>query len=143
MAVEKELSGSNDQQTTSDAALDAESQDLLREVAGNTERVDDGIQDVKARLRTLEERVGQTDAKFSLRAAVRETLPEAPDDVDPTEPVRYEQWASTPSEVAARLNADVSEVRDKLESLAEETAEVQSVDGGPDGETYYFRNMGV
>jgi hypothetical protein len=43
-----------------------------------TERIDDDVTDVKARLRQLEKRVGGQ-AEFSLRAAVRETLRAADD----------------------------------------------------------------
>ena len=80
---------------------------MMREVKGNTERIEDGVTDVKARLRQLEERVGGQ-AEFSLRAAVRETLRAADDGL-------------TAGAIAARLNAKAVDVEEALEAMEGDT----------------------
>jgi len=117
LAVEKELSeddsdGSGAPQTSVDAA----SSDMLREVKGNTERIDNGISDVKARLRQIEERVG-AQADFSLRAAVRETVP-----------TDEENWL-TAGQIAARLDAKKSDVQEILDRLHQD-GEVREIPVG-------------
>jgi hypothetical protein len=124
------------------AGLDDESSDLLREIAGSTERVEDGLTDVKARLRQLEERVGESGPEFSLQAAVRETLPERPE-LDPGTPDNPHEYGLTAKQIAARLNANQSDVRDALDTLTAESSEVEGRLGGPDSETYYFHTGGV
>ena len=109
LSVEKELA--EDESTDSGASLastEAASSDMLREVKGNTERIEDGVTDVKARLRQIEERVGGQ-AEFSLRAAVRETLRAAEDGL-------------TAGQIAARLNARESDVKEALDSMEGDVA---------------------
>lgn len=108
LAVEQELAegGGSGSSGSGEATLDDESTDLLREVKGSTDRVEGGIEDVKARLHRIEERVGQSGAEFSLRAAVRETVPE--------------DSGLTAAQIAGRLNARESEVSEALESLEKE-----------------------
>jgi hypothetical protein len=105
LAVEKELSvDESGDSGASQASADAASSDMMREVKGNTERIDNGISDVKARLRQIEERVG-AQADFSLRAAVRETVPKD-----------EENWL-TAGQIAARLDAKKSDVQEILDRL--------------------------
>jgi len=108
LAVERELAeDESDDSGPAQASADAASSDMLREVKGNTERIEDGVTDVKARLRQLEERVGGQ-AEFSLRAAVRETLRAAEDGL-------------TAGEIAARLNAKAVDVQEALEAMEGDT----------------------
>ena len=148
LAVEQELAeGGGGSDTGSQATLDEGSTDLLREVKGSTDRVEGGIEDVKARLRRLEERVGQTGPKFSLKAAVRETLntrpegeivdgPDGPTELEPTE--SPEEYGLTLTQVAARLNADESEVEEALNTLEQE-GEIRSLGGSTEDGWLYFR----
>jgi len=104
LAVEKELAEDESGDSGApQASVEAASSDMMREVKGNTERIEDGVTDVKARLRQLEERVGGQ-AEFSLRAAVRETLRAADDGL-------------TAGEIAARLNAKAVDVQEALEAM--------------------------
>jgi hypothetical protein len=108
LAVEKELAGDESGDSGApQASAEAASSDMMREVKGNTERIEDGVTDVKARLRQLEERVGGQ-AEFSLRAAVRETLRAAEDGL-------------TAGEIAARLNAKAVDVQEALEAMEGDT----------------------
>jgi len=134
LAVEKELADESNNSGTVDASLDSESTDLLREVSGSTERIEQGVTDVKARLRQVEERIGESGPTFSLKAAVRESLPEA-DSENPEDGLTVRQ-------IAARLNADESDVRDALDSLKRE-GEVRSLGGGPENQNYHFRQEGL
>lgn len=113
LAVEQELAEGGDSGSTEDgqASLDEESTDLLREVKGTTDRVEGGVEDVKARLQRVEERVGQSGADLSFEAAVRETVPE--------------DTGLTAAQIAGRLNARESEVAKALESLEYEGEIVQ------------------
>ncbi|MGB9953568.1 hypothetical protein ACOZ4F_14370 [Haloarcula marismortui] len=108
LAVEKELTEDESGDSGApQASAEAASSDMMREVKGNTERIEDGVTDVKARLRQLEERVGGQ-AEFSLRAAVRETLRAAEDGL-------------TAREIAARLNAKAVDVQEALEAMEGDT----------------------
>jgi hypothetical protein len=134
LAVEKELADNFGDSGTVDATLDSESTDLLREVSGTTERVEQGVTDLKARLRQVEERIGESGPRFSFKAAVRESLPEA-DSENP-------ESGFTLTQIAARLTADQSDVRDALDSLKQE-GEVRSLGGGSENKNYYFRQRGL
>ncbi|MDG5778956.1 helix-turn-helix domain-containing protein [Haloarculaceae archaeon H-GB1-1] len=135
LAVEQELAEGGSTGSSpegGEATLDEESSDLLREVKGTTERVEGGVEDVKARLHRLEERVGQSGPEFSLRAAVRETVPEG-----------SREDGLTVRQIAARLNADRGDVSDALDSLEEE-GEVRPGPGGEDGSNeVWFRPGGL
>ena len=133
LAVEQELADSeaSGSSVSGEATLDDESSDLLREVKGTTERVEGGVEDVKTRLLRLEERVGQGSPEFSLRAAVRETVPEG-----------SRGDGLTARQIAARLNADRGDVSDALDSLEEE-GEVLPGPAGEDGsKEVWFRPGG-
>ncbi|WP_277540641.1 hypothetical protein [Haloarcula laminariae] len=107
LAVEKELAEDTDASDAPQTSADAASSDMLREVKGNTERIEDGVTDVKTRLRQVEERVGGQ-SEFSLRAAVRETLRAAEDGL-------------TAGQIAARLNAKAADVMEALEGMEGDT----------------------
>jgi uncharacterized protein (DUF342 family) len=134
LAVEKELSEDFGASGEVDAALDSESKDLVREISGSTERLEQGVTELKARLRQVEERIGESGPKFSFKAAVRESLPEA-DSMNP-------ESGFTSTQTAARLGAEESEVREALESLKKE-GEVQSLGGGSENKNYYFQQRGL
>lgn len=138
LAVEKELTeDESPDTTTSPATVETASNDMLREVKGNTERIEDGITDVKARLSQIESRVGGQ-AEFSLRAAIRETLP-VPESGPNAKPA---EDGLTEKEIAARLNADRDDVTEALDALENE-GEVRSLTGGSPQKTVYVRSGGV
>lgn len=143
-AVENELSDATAGSKGGGPSLDEEHADTLREIKASSERTEDGITDLKARLRQLEERVGESGETFSLRAAVRETLPEAvyEESGGGSTRVNPKEYALTAKQVAARLNADESEVEDALDALETESSEVHSGGPGPDGEILYFYEGG-
>jgi hypothetical protein len=145
LSVEKELSGENGG-THGDASLDAEASDTLQQVAGSTDRIEGTLSEVQDRLRTVEQRIGQSNSEVSVKAAIRETLDERPPDAHveelpedaPADAVvtgyEYDEFGLTSRQIAARLNADESTVRETLREMPR----VRSVKGGPDNETYYF-----
>ena len=109
LAVENELAEDESADTgASQASADAASSDMLREVKGTTERIDDGVNDLKARLTQVEKRVGGQ-AEFSLRAAVRETLRAADDGL-------------TAGQIAARLDARPPDVKEALAGMEGDVA---------------------
>lgn len=142
LAVSKELADDAEVHPVEVSADAPMSGDTLREIQGTTERVEDGMTDVKARLRSLEERVGETGADISLKSAVRETLPEPPE-LEPGTPDNPSVYGLTAEQVAARLDGDTDDVQEALTSLSKESSEVTGRTGGEPVETYYFRQGGA
>ncbi|ELZ93284.1 hypothetical protein [Haloferax sulfurifontis] len=129
-SVELKLQGKfSEPQTRSDDGDDAAASGEILTVL---RQLQTGINDLEERMNALE-RVGEAEASYDLRKAVFSFLPEE------RRSSKYADWAITCEELAQKLGADEPAVQDTLDDLAEETGQVASVSGGPDGETYWFK----
>lgn len=105
--------------------------EAVTEVAEAIDRLENTVSDMDRRLSAVRESVDNSGG-YSLKAGVRECLPVSPE--NPTD-------GYTDRQIAARLDARESDVRDTLDDL-QQSGEVRSLSGGPENETYYFRQGG-
>lgn len=148
-AVEKEVSGASG--GSGDSGGEAHGEALTQALEA-IDRLENTVSSMDKRLSAVKETVDSSGPDISLKAAVRETLPTVPDSAlapggesgegsyiagpeeggpDP------DDWAMTATQVAARLNADESAVRQATEELATESPEVESLRDGE--QTFYHR----
>jgi len=132
-AVRREIGGDYD----SDSSGASASADVVTEVAEAIDRLENTVSDMDRRLETVRESV-QSEEAYSFEAAIRETLGKRPKDAPPE---NAPDFGLTVREIAARLDARESDVRDALRDL-EQSGEVRSLGGGPENENYYFQRRG-
>lgn len=137
-AVRREIAGDHDRQSG-----DSASSEVVTEVAEAIDRLENTVSDMDQSLETVRESV-QSKESYSFEAAIRETLnkrpkgetvegPNGPTELSSTEsPADY---GLTVSEIAARLDARESDVRDALRDL-EQSGEIRSLN------EYYFQRRG-
>lgn len=77
--------------------------------------------------------INESEATYDLQRALFSLLPEGP------KSMKYNRWALTCEELANKLGAEEQAVQESLNDLEEVTGEVRSVFGGPDDETYWFK----
>jgi hypothetical protein len=97
-AVRREIAGDHDRQSG-----DSASSEVVTEVAEAIDRLENAVSDMDRRLDTVRETVDSEGPQYSFMAAVRETVP------------RDEHL--TAGQIAARLDARESDVRDALAEL--------------------------
>lgn len=115
------------------------SPEMVQEVSAAIDSLENTVNDMDGRLRAVRESVQSGGPDYSFRAAVRETVPVAESGPDGD---YYAEYGRSVTEIAARLNADESDVRDALGEL-ETNGEVTSATGGSAQETVYVRTEGV
>ena len=128
-AVEKEISDSGGAEVPGG---NAPSQ-TVTELQETIDRLENTISSMDTRLSSVQETVHETDSRISIKAAVRQTLPEATQ--EPTDGL-------TTTQIAARLNADETDVKVALEEL-QDANEVRGLKGGTDNTAYFSLRGGV
>ncbi|MBP1985850.1 hypothetical protein [Halolamina salifodinae] len=132
-AVRREIAGDHDREntgTTTDPGM-------VTEVAESIDGLENTVREMDRRLEAIRESV-QSEEKYSFKAAIRESLNKRPKDANVEETPQY---GLTASEIAARLDANETDVREALLEL-ENSGEVRSLGGGPDNANYYFQRRG-
>lgn len=128
-AVEKEISGGTSAaETSADAAPDSEAVTDLQETVNSLQG---DMNDVQSQLTGVREAV-QSGPGISVRAAVRETLPELD-----AQFAFQEEEGLTAEQVAARLDGDDDEIQDALDTLEAQHPAVESAD--VDGTAHYYK----
>lgn|GEM_PF-2003082 len=141
MSVQKEINGEYDFDQRREA---------VEEGGANSGEVLTRLQQIQTALDNLDQRVSgiesleTAEASYDLKKAVWELLPEEPEEVvdDEIPAVWAEEGLDkldvvTPQEIARRLGADVDDVEEVLDDLAENTGQVQRSDKNHDGNHYW------
>jgi len=121
-AVEKEMSGPSE-------GAEVPPSNAPQELLETIDRLENTVSGMDTRLESVQETVQETGPDISIKAAVRETLPEATEEPEA---------GLTVTQVAARLNARETDVKVALEELTESN-EVRGLKGGPENQAYYAR----
>ena len=129
LSVEKEINGSHGERDAPSGDTETRNEG---EILTALRQIQTDVGDVEERLSALEG-IKTAEADYDLRKAVYSFLPEERDNLE------YATWATTVEEIARKLGAEESDVKDTLDSLEERTGQVASVAGGPEGETYWFK----
>jgi hypothetical protein len=105
----------------------------------------DGINDLQTSVNSMEKRLNAIEQDMGVmqgmdvQDAVFNALPTPPKDMDPSDPVKYHEWAATVTEIAEETARPKSEIRQAIERLQEVSGQVQGRSGGPDDQTYYYK----
>jgi len=149
-AVRRELEGHHTAESGEQAASSSET---VNEVAETVDRLENTVRNMDTRLSAIKESVESTGPELSVKAAVRETLPTVPDSAlvpdedgydkhvaDPniSQAPNPEEWALTATNIAARLNADETVVKNVLNEMTVELPYVETLQH--EGEKFYFRD---
>jgi len=96
---------------------------LGTEIAETVDRLENTVNKMDKRLNAVQESVGSTGPEISVEAAIRETLPVLPENHDQV--MFPDDTIGMPARVvAARLNAEEYEIREKLQELEKESPAV-------------------
>ena len=140
LSVERQMQGKYNQPEApsgnSDAAESGEVLTVLR-------KIQTGVEDLEERLDAIEE-VNEAEANFDLQKAIWELLPEEPNAVVDNEiplPEKPENTSAiTAEELAGKLGAEQTVVRDTLDELVESTGQVQRSDVNHNGRHYWRKS---
>lgn len=129
LSVNKEINDGHDRNLAPSGDTETRNEG---EILTALRQIQTDVGDVENRLSALEG-IKTAEADYDLRKAVYSFLPEERDSLE------YATWATTVEEIARKLGAEKSDVKDTLDSLEDGTGQVASVAGGPEGETYWFK----
>lgn len=138
LAVQREIT---DPEPSHNGVQDVVEKDESSEVLQSLNRLERAVTDVQEEVETLgrETRAGDL---YDLEQVLLEVLPTSSKELDPStelKPEELESGAATPRNLAGRIGADTSDVVDAVERLAENTAQVRSVERRDTDDTYYWR----
>jgi hypothetical protein len=145
LSVEREMQGRYDQpQTVPDDTDDAVSGEVLTTLR----QIQTGLSDLEDRMSAIES-VGQAEASYDLKKAVYQVLPSDDELQSPIATVSEipepenpdDLGVMTARDVAQAIGADVAEVEDTLDELAETTGQVQRSDTNHGGNHYWKRGQ--
>lgn len=134
LAVQRELQGSTESQTPTEAPTDPEVLKSLRELEASVESIQDEVEVLS--------RESKADELYSIEQVLLEVLPGVSQDEDPyanphlptSEAV---EGYPTAHDIAGRIGADTSVVKDTLERLTENTSTVRTISPQDEGDELY------
>lgn len=136
LAVQKELRVKNGSQSDPKTASDPE-------VLESLNRLETAVEDIQSDLDAIG-REAKSDELYSLEQVLLEVLPTYDPDVDPfgadprtTDMEALLEEIPTAHEIAGRIGADTSDVRDAVKRLAENTSRVNTLHQDESGESVY------
>lgn len=135
-SVRNEINGEHDA-----TAVDTEAtgDSVVTEIAETVDRLESAVKDMDNRLNTVRESVESNVPEISVTAAVRETVPEPEQGATAD---YYAEYGLTVTQIAARLDANESDVSEALDEL-QASGVVEGVTGGEPPETVYVRTGGA
>jgi Arc/MetJ-type ribon-helix-helix transcriptional regulator len=144
-SVKRELDGhhSNEEQ----GRQTAQQAGVSEEVLGTLSDIQDTLESLDNRVTQVERESRSSGPDYEFEKVVFELLPVSPDTPergDDDWELGYEytevaEFAVTPTDLATRIGAEKEAVREALDSLYERTSTMGRVGGGPDNETYYWK----
>ena len=144
-AVAHELADGN--QTANDTNTEApESEaiqgnlDALQDVTDALARIESSLNGLDQRVGNLESEISASQADTGLQNQLFEVLPTPPEeDSQGNVEGNPGQWGKTVSDLAEETGANPENVQDTLDDIQSMTKTVQSVSGGPNNQTVYYR----
>lgn len=136
LAVQRELEGRTEPQTPAEAPANPEVQKSLRELEAAVRGIQDEVE--------LLSRDSKADELYSIEQVLLEVLPSVDRDEDPyadphISPSEALKGYPTAHDIAGRIGADTSVVRDTLEKLTENTSTVRTMSLGDGDEIYCWK----
>lgn len=136
-SVTREIDNAHDSQSKDSTP---ESQSHLRtdsELLEGLQRIEQYLDEVEERLGAVERELKSEGPKYDLQKVLFSLLPATTDAPSQSQPP---QWAKTVDDITTELGAEsTSEIKEALEELRKQTAQVVRVGGGPSNKEYYYK----